>query len=143
MRIIVALILVAFIVRADYELPASAQPPLVRSLNNAQLAKVIEEAPKAAIVTVPASFLKLTAEQKALATNALAKAIEPLNAIVADTRRNIPEVASLTDMEIAFLYLAQMTKNANNLLQYSPTNSLEYLIGTGMRMDILKARNAE
>ena len=143
MRIIAILILAAVTVLADYEIPAASQPPLVRSLNNAQLAKVIDKAPEAAIVTVPASFLKLTAEQKALATNDLAKAIEPLNAIIEDTRKNIPEVASLSDMDIAFLYLAQMVKSADILLQYSPTNSLEYLIGTGMRMDILKARTAE
>lgn len=143
MRIIAFLILAAVTVLADYEIPAAAQPPLVRGLNNAQLAKVIDNAPEAAIVTVPASFLKLTAEQKALATNDLAKAIEPLNAIIEDTRKNIPEVASLSDMEIAFLYLAQMAKSADILLQYSPTNSLEYLIGTGMRMDIIKARTAE
>lgn len=143
MRIIALLILAAGTVLADYEIPAASQPPLVRGLNNAQLAKVIDKAPEAAIVTVPASFLKLTAEQKALATNDLAKAIEPLNAIIEDTRKNIPEVASLSDMEIAFLYLAQMAKSADILLQYSPTNSLEYLIGTGMRMDILKARTAE
>lgn len=143
MRVVVAFILFSFMAIADYEIPAAAQPPLVRSLNNAQLAKVIESAPKTAIISVPASYLKLTAEQKALATNDLAKAIEPLNAIVADTRKNIPEVADMTDMEIAFLYLAQMVKSADVLLQYAPTNTLEYLIGTGMRIDIIKARAAE
>lgn len=143
MRVVVAFILVSFMAIADYEIPAAAQPPLVRSLNNAQLAKVIESAPKTAIISVPASYLKLTAEQKALATNDLAKAIEPLNAIIADTRKNIPEVADMTDMEIAFLYLAQMVKSADVLLQYAPTNTLEYLIGTGMRIDIIKARTAE
>ncbi|MBR3084946.1 MAG: hypothetical protein IKH04_00940 [Kiritimatiellae bacterium] len=67
-------------------------------------------------------------EQVALATN--------LVVITADTRAHIPEAEALSDTEIAGLYLAQMTKEAEPLLAAAPTNTLEYLIGAGMRQDL-------
>lgn len=61
----------------------------------------------------------------------MAKAALP--AIIADTRENIPEVANLTDSEIAALYIAQMDKPATNTAE-----TISHLIGRGMREDISK-----
>ena len=83
-------------------------------------------------------FLALAPEAKAQmerrqATEAMAAA---LRAITADTRANIPATAGMGDAEIAALYLRQMTKDAATLLHAAPTNTVEYIIGTGMRQDL-------
>ena len=62
--------------------------------------------------------------------------VKTLGAVVTDTRANIPETATLSDTTIAMLYLSQMSKDADALKTHAPTNTLEYLIGTGMRQDL-------
>ncbi len=61
-----------------------------------------------------------------------------LDYAIADTRTNIIEVATLTDTEIAFLYLAQMKKDVEPLTESAPTNTIEYAIGAGIREDLEK-----
>lgn len=63
-------------------------------------------------------------------------AMQGLSAVIADTRASIPETADLTDSEISGLYLKQMKKNAGDLMEAAGTNSLEFIIGAGMRQDI-------
>ncbi len=63
-------------------------------------------------------------------------AMQGLSAVIADTRASIPETSGMNDSEIAGLYLKQMSKNAGSLLEAAGTNSLEYIIGAGMRQDI-------
>ena len=56
--------------------------------------------------------------------------------MIADSRENIPELAGLSDAEVALLYLLQMRKSADDLRAIAPSNTLEYLIGAGMRQDL-------
>ena len=62
--------------------------------------------------------------------------IDTIKAVVADTRIHIPEAAELSDVEIAGLYLSQTKKRYDDLEAIAPTNTLEYLIGAGMRQDL-------
>ena len=64
--------------------------------------------------------------------------VQALQAVVADTRSNIVETANLSDIAIAELYLAQTKKDAAALMDISPTNTVEYLIGSGIRADLQK-----
>ena len=64
--------------------------------------------------------------------------VQALKAVVADTRSNIVETANLSDIAIAELYLAQTKKDASELMAISPTNTVEYLIGSGIRDDLQK-----
>jgi hypothetical protein len=59
-----------------------------------------------------------------------------LASVIADTRESIPETAALSDVEVAGLYLAQMRKPADRLATAARTNTLEYLVGAGMRIDL-------
>lgn len=59
-----------------------------------------------------------------------------LASVIADTRASIPETAALSDVEVAGLYLAQMRKPADRLATAARTNTLEYLVGAGMRIDL-------
>ena len=59
-----------------------------------------------------------------------------LAAVVEDTRTNIVEVADLPDATIAGLYIAQMGKRAADVADGAHTNTIEKLIGAGMRQDI-------
>ena len=59
-----------------------------------------------------------------------------LTAVISDTRRNIPETAALPDSQVALLYLSQMQKSSSELEPIAGTNTLEHLIGAGMRMDL-------
>ena len=123
--------------RADGYVP----PPqkLARSLTVEQSDREIAKAPSDRNVGIPAWYAKQAAAYRPVATNALAPAVPALEAIIRDTRANIPEVAPLSDIEIAALYLAQMAKNADALAAAAPTNTLEFLIGAGMREDIKAA----
>ncbi len=62
--------------------------------------------------------------------------LQGLAAVVADTRSNMVEVASLSDAEVAGLYIAQMRKAADELLTTAKTNTIEHIIGAGMRQDL-------
>ena len=73
------------------------------------------------------------AKKKAAARKRLNAA---LNATIADTRTNIVETADMTDEQIAGLYLQQMKRDVSPLVGRVPTNTVEFLIGAGMRMDI-------
>lgn len=63
--------------------------------------------------------------------------LQGIKAVVDDTRANIPEAAALNDAQIAGLYLQQAKKSADDLKAIAPTNTLEYLIGAGMRQDLI------
>lgn len=98
--------------------------------------------------------LIVTYESGAVATNSLFLRMSPdvvrgierkreeqqiltsLQAVVSDTRTNITEVAELSDIEIATLYLQQMRKSTTPLLELSPVDTVEYVIGTGIRQDL-------
>ena len=67
-----------------------------------------------------------------------ARVLDALAAVLADTRSHIPEAARLSDLELAALYLAQMTKDASTLAAAAPSNTIEYLIGAGIRADIAR-----
>ena len=108
-------------------------PPqkVARELDPAQVAAVIEKAPASATVSAPAHLLRPSA------TNAVDAAIvAALRAAIADTRTNIAETAGLTDLQIAALYLAQLKRDATPLSAIAPTNTIEYLIGAGRRLDL-------
>lgn len=110
-----------------------APPPqrLARALDPAQVAAVIDAAPAGATVSAPAALLRPSA------TNAVDAAIvAALRSAIADTRSNITETAGLTDLQIAALYLAQMHRDVTPLVGNVPTNTVEYLIGAGMRLDL-------
>lgn len=113
---------------ADYTPP---QQRLARALDPAQVAALIDSAPAGATVSAPAALLRPSA------TNAVNAAIvAAIHAAIADTRTNIAEVASLSDLEIASLYLSQLKRDASTLAELAPTNTIEYLIGAGIRLDL-------
>lgn len=116
------------VVVADYTPPMQR---LARALDPAQVAAVIDSAPAGATISAPAALLRPSA------TNAVDAAIvAALRAAIADTRTNIAETAGLTDLQIAALYLAQLKRDASPLAALAPTNTIEYLIGAGMRLDL-------
>ena len=117
--------------------------PLARSLTPSQIDKAIECAPADANVGVPQWYAAQVPAFRDLATNKLAIAAVPvLGEVIADSRKNIPELAGLSDVQVAALYLQQMQKPVEELQRIAPTNSLEYLIGAGMRADIQAAAKA-
>ena len=104
---------------------------ILAEVDPAQVAAVIDSAPAGATVSAPAALLRPSA------TNAVDAAIvAALRAAIADTRTNIAETAGLTDLQIAALYLAQLNRDASPLAALAPTNTIEYLIGAGMRLDL-------
>lgn len=105
--------------------------PLARGLTEAQLEAVLDKAPTAKAVTLPAH---LVAKRKDDVQSNLM--LEQLSAVIADTRTNIVECAEMSDVEIAILYLKQMQKQANKIENASATNTIEKIIGAGMREDI-------
>lgn len=120
----------AAIVTAAYVPPA---PRLAHAPSARETAEAINHAPPGATVTAPASLLR------AGATNATERAIvDALAAVLADTRANMPEAARLTELQLAALYLAQMSKPVAPLAAIAPSNTVEYLIGAGMREDIAR-----
>lgn len=111
--------------------------PLARSLTDEQLDVVLTKTPANANVTLPAH---LVASKKAdIQANAMLK---QLQAIIEDTRTNIIECAEMSDVEIALLYLQQMQKRANEI-NIGNTNTIERIIGAGMRDDIKTSQNIE
>ena len=62
--------------------------------------------------------------------------LQGLSLVVADTRTNMPEAASLSDVEIAGLYITQMNKAVVELLPIARSNTVEHVIGAGMRQDL-------
>lgn len=121
-------LLLAAAALADYLPPPQR---LARALDPAQVAAVIDSAPAGATISAPAALLRPSA------TNAVDSAIvAALRAAIADTRTNIAETAGLTDLQIAALYLAQLKRDASPLAALAPTNTIEYLIGAGMRLDL-------
>ena len=119
------------------------QPRLARALSDGQVRSLVEGVPASSMVRVPAGYVSLSESERAVATNGLASAaIRYLAPVLADTRSHIPEAAGLSDVEVALLYLAQMAKDADALRAVAPTNTIEYLVGAGMRLDLISATNA-
>lgn len=128
MKNLLPLLLLAAAALADYTPPPQR---LARALDPAQVAAVIDSAPADATVSAPAALLRPSA------TNAVDSAIVmALRAAIADTRTNIAEVAILSDLQIAALYLSQLKRDASTLAAVAPTNTIEYLIGAGIRLDL-------
>lgn len=120
----------AYVCFGDYVI--TKPQPLARGLTEAQLDAVLTKAPQTASVTLPAH---LVASKKAdIQANAI---LERLQAVIADTRTNIIECAKMSDAEIALLYLQQMQKRANEI-NVGNTNTIERIIGAGIREDISK-----
>lgn len=113
---------------AAYVPPA---PTLARAITPAEAAALIAAAPPGATVSAPAAVLK-----PATTTPDNATALAALAAVIADTRANIPETATLTDLQVAALYLAQMQRDVSAYIGRVPTNTVEYLIGAGVRQSI-------
>lgn len=110
--------------------------PLVRGLSETQLEVILAKSPANASVTLPAHLL---AKKKGdIEANAM---LNQFQVILADTRKNIPECKNMSDLEIAMLYIQQMQKNTTDI--NATTNSIEYIIGAGMRDDIKAAAAAE
>lgn len=144
--VLVAMALVAgFLALASAETNAPAYvrpdyPPTAHQLTPEQIDRVVDAVPAGASVTVPATYAKQIAERRRVGTNVLARtALEYLGPVIADSRENIPELAGLSDAEVALLYLLQMRKSADDLKALAPSNTLEYLIGAGMRQDLAEA----
>ena len=132
---------VSCIANADGYKPVS--PPLARSLSGEQIDAIVKDAPSDANLSLPGWYARQTAAFRSVGTNALAHAATPvLQAVIADSRKNIPELEGLTDVEVATLYIAQMQKPVEELQKLAPTNSMEYLIGAGMRVDIAAQKEA-
>lgn len=150
---------------ADYIPPAP--PPVARSLDEQGIREALREAGRRLVALQAqyeaehAAYTNINKYVEDARTNAAAKRAEArrwelraetvkeqvaiatnLVIVTADTRAHIPEAADLSDTEIAGLYLAQMTKEAEPLLAAAPTNTLEYLIGAGMRKDIVAITNS-
>lgn len=107
-------------------------------LTSDEMKSVITSTADTATVSAPAWLLK-----EAVATNELyASMMTVLNGIVEDSKKNIPELENLDTQTIAMLYIAQMTKDADLLRKYAPSNTLEYLVGAGIRMDLVASTNA-
>lgn len=133
--IFLSIILTACIAFAAYKI--TEPQPLARSLSEKQLDAVLSKTPATASVTLPAHLL--VAKKQEISHNLM---LQQFQQIIADTRSNIVECATMSDIEIAELYIKQMTKSADQIV--APTNTLEYLIGAGMREDIAtEAQNAE
>lgn len=90
------------------------------------------------LVTTNSLFLAMSPEVKAEVEKIEKEKVmkQTLADVIADTRQHIPETANLEDSQVAFLYLSQMKKNAERLLVNTATNTLEFLIGTGIREDL-------
>lgn len=131
-RFIIILVLLVNSCFADYVIPEPQ--PLARGLTEKQLEVVVSKVPASAQVTLPAHLL---AKKKQDINEKLI--IDSIKAVIEDSRKNIPEASSLTDIEIALLYLGQMTKQADTISTNS-TMSIERLIGDGIRAD-LKTRS--
>lgn len=134
---LLSLCLVSILV-ADETYRRPDPPPLAHSLTSEQIDRIVDSAPANAQITLPASYAKQLPKRRSVATNALAKAaVEYLQPVIDDSRANIPETADLPDVEIALLYLLQMKKSIDVLMPIAPSNTVEYIIGAGMRQDIL------
>lgn len=105
--------------------------PLARSLTDEQLGVVLNKTPAAKSVTLPAHLV--ASRKDDVQANLM---LEQLSAVIADTRTNIVECAEMSDVEIALLYLQQMQKQANKIENANSTNTIEKIIGAGMREDI-------
>ena len=132
--LILVVALTMCVVLGDYVI--TKPQPLARSLTEAQLEAVITKAPTNATVTLPANLFQL--KRNEVADNAI---LTEFKAIMADTRKSIPECANMSDLEIAILYIQQMQKQTSEIT--APTNTIEYLIGAGMREDIKEVKNVE
>lgn len=131
MKLLILPMILSLLAAAAHGEYTPAPQRLARALDPAQVAAVIAAAPAGATVSAPAALLRPSA------TNAVDAAIvAALRAAIADTRTNIVEVASLSDLEIAALYLSQLKRDADTLAAFAPTNTIEYLIGAGIRLDI-------
>jgi hypothetical protein len=128
--IVVAFALGACVCFADYVI--TKPQPLARSLTEAQLEAVVDKVPANASVTLPAHLV--ASKKTDIQTNVM---LEEFKAIIADTRKNIPECKNMSDFEIAALYIQQMTKKATDI-KVGATNTIERIIGAGMREDISK-----
>lgn len=104
--------------------------PLARGLTESQLEAVLDKAPTAKAVTLPAHLVAKRKDE--VQANLI---LEQLSAVIQDTRTNIVECANMSDVEIAILYLQQMQKKASEI-GASTTNTIERIIGAGMREDI-------
>lgn len=111
--------------------------PLARGLTEAQLEVVLTKTPANANVTLPAHLV--ASKRSDIQANAM---LEQLQAIIADTRTNIVECANMSDVEIALLYLQQMQKKAADI-NVGSTNTIERIIGAGMRDDIKTSQSIE
>ena len=119
-------------------------PKLARSLTDSQIDEAVKEAPAGSNVGVPEWYAKQVPEYREMGTNTFAQAAVPvLSAVIADSRKNILELEGLTDEQVATLYLAQMMKPVDVLQAIAPTNSMEYLIGAGMRQDLAKQKGSK
>ena len=83
-------------------------------------------------------FLALSPDVKKELARIEAEAMmaKTLAGVIADTRSNISGARDLSDSQVALLYLSQMQKSSDHLEKIAPTNTLEYLIGAGMREDM-------
>lgn len=97
------------------------------------------------LVTTNSLFLAMSPEiKKEINRIETEKAMSrTLSAVIADTRNHIPETANLEDSAVAFLYLSQMQKEVESLKETASTNTIEYLIGAGMRQDLNKENENE
>lgn len=130
----VVFILILHFVFADYVIVTPQ--PLARGLSEKQLDAVLSKTPAAASVTLPAHLL--VKKQADIKENLM---LLQFQQIISDTRSNIVECATMSDIEIAALYINQMTKSTDQIT--APTNTLEYIIGAGMRADLKESKNVK
>lgn len=119
---------------AEYEPPPQQ---VARTITPEQARMAIAAAPANATVSAPAWLLRASGSASGNTNNT--EQLEMLQVIarfLAEARASIPESSGLSDLEIASLYIAQTKKDAAILAQAAPSNTVEYLIGAGMRQDI-------
>ena len=120
----------SFFLFSDYAI--ISPQPIARSLSSSQLDVVISKSPTNSIVSIPAHLL---AQKRATIQDNLI--VQEMKLIIDDTRANIPECAAMSDVEIASLYIRQMSKSARDI-NIASTNTIDRIIGAGMRQDINK-----
>ena len=130
---LLAAVAVVMAALADYTPPTDPPVRGYMDLTPSQVKAVLDKAPDTAVVAAPVRLLRQTGAQ----TNLLAAAILATMADkIAESKRLVPGAENLTDLEVAELYAAQMTKSVELLIAAAPTNTIEYLIGAGMAIDI-------
>lgn len=128
-------------------LPAHDEAPTLAELTERAALRAARIERAKALAELAADIGEGTATNSVAVSNEVARirakavALKTFGAVLSDTRTNIAQTAELSDIDIARLYLRQTRKTSRELETIAPTNTIEYLIGAGMRQDIANTTN--